>query len=81
MADWTLSGINAVDSCSSNGACASAFPFHSYKHSSTGLIITGVIDGPRSGGLPKAVELYATSDIPDLSSYGVGFANNGGGSD
>jgi hypothetical protein len=81
IADWTLSGINAVDSCTSNTACASVFPFHSYKHSSTGLIITGVIDGPRSGGLPKAVELYATADIPDLSSYGVGFANNGGGTD
>lgn len=31
--------------------------------------------------MPKAIELYATADIPDLSSYGVGFANNGGGSD
>mmetsp|Transcript_15243 Transcript_15243/g.21663 ORF Transcript_15243/g.21663 Transcript_15243/m.21663 type:complete len:484 (-) Transcript_15243:209-1660(-) len=45
------------------------------------LIITGVIDGPRTGGLPKAVELYATADIPDLSLYGIGFANNGGGTD
>jgi len=48
---------------------------------SASLIITGVIDGPLSGGLPKAIELYATADIPDLSSYGVGFANNGGGTD
>jgi len=45
------------------------------------LIITGVIDGPHTGGLPKAVELYATADIADLSLYGVGFANNGLGSD
>jgi hypothetical protein len=45
------------------------------------LIITGVIDGPRTGGLPKAIEVYLTADIPDLSLYGVGFANNGGGSD
>ena len=45
------------------------------------LIITGVIDGPLSGGTPKAVELYARSDINDLSVYGLGFANNGGGSD
>jgi hypothetical protein len=45
-----------------------------------GLIITGVIDGPRTGGVPKAIELYALNDIPDLSLYGVGFANNGGGS-
>ena len=45
-----------------------------------GLIITGVIDGPLKG-LPKAVELHVTADIPDLSIYGVGFANNGRGSD
>ena len=45
------------------------------------LIITGVVDGPLTGGLPKAVELYATTDIPDLSIYGLGSANNGGGTD
>jgi hypothetical protein len=44
------------------------------------IIITGVIDGPLRGGLPKAIELYAFSDVPDLSLYGVGFANNGNGS-
>jgi hypothetical protein len=48
---------------------------------SGGLIITGVIDGPLSGGLPKAVELYVTSNIADLSEYGLGCANNGGGTD
>ncbi len=45
------------------------------------LVLTGVLDGPLSGGLPKAVELYALDDIPDLSVYGLGSANNGGGSD
>lgn len=45
------------------------------------LIISGVIDGPLSGGLPKAVEIYVVNDIPDLSIYGFGSANNGGGSD
>lgn len=44
------------------------------------LIITGIIDGPLSGGTPKAVELYATDDIADLSLYGVGSATNGGAS-
>ena len=43
------------------------------------LIITGVIDGPLSGGVPKAIELYAVNDIPDLSIYGLGSANNGNG--
>ncbi|MCZ4410580.1 HYR domain-containing protein, partial [Cryomorphaceae bacterium 1068] len=45
------------------------------------LIITGVIDGPLSGGTPKAIELYAAQDIVDLSIYGIGSANNGGGTD
>jgi len=45
------------------------------------LIITGNIDGPLTGGTPKAVELYVSSNIADLSIYGVGSANNGGGSD
>ena len=34
------------------------------------LIITGVVDGPLSGGSPKAIELFALTDIPDLSIYG-----------
>lgn len=48
---------------------------------SSKLIITGVLDGPLPGGLPKMVELYALDDVTDLSDYGVGSANNGGGSD
>ncbi|MDZ7751756.1 MAG: hypothetical protein U5S82_08855 [Gammaproteobacteria bacterium] len=45
------------------------------------LIITGIMDGPLSRGTPKAVELFARSDIADLSIYGFGSANNGDGSD
>jgi len=45
------------------------------------LVITGVYDGPLSGGVPKGVELYVINDIADLSIYGLGSANNGGGSD
>ena len=45
------------------------------------LLITGVIDGPLSGGTPKAIELYVVNNIADLSLYGLGSANNGGGSD
>ena len=41
------------------------------------LVITGVVDGPLPGGLPKSIELYVANDIPDLSVYGVGSANNG----
>jgi predicted extracellular nuclease len=41
------------------------------------LVITGVIDGPLSGGVPKALELYASEAIPDLSVYGIESAQNG----
>ena len=44
------------------------------------IIITGIADGPLSGGT-KVIEFYATADVADLSVYGVGFANNGGGTD
>ena len=48
---------------------------------SPNLIITGAYDGPLSGGTPKGVELYAINDISNLSGYGLGSANNGGGTD
>ena len=41
------------------------------------LIITGIIDGPLPGGIPKAIELYVLADIADLSMYGIEAATNG----
>lgn len=45
------------------------------------MVISGVIDGPLTGGEPKAVEFYVVNNIADLSIYGFGSANNGGGTD
>ena len=45
------------------------------------LVISGVVDGPLSGGVPKAVEIYVVNNVADLSICGLGGANNGGGSD
>lgn len=45
------------------------------------LRITGVFDGPLTGGVPKGIEVFASQDIADLSIFGLGSANNGGGSD
>ncbi|MEM5563714.1 T9SS type A sorting domain-containing protein [Psychroserpens sp. AS72] len=45
------------------------------------LVITAAFDGPLPGGLPKGIELYVINDIDDLSNYGIGSANNGGGTD
>lgn len=44
------------------------------------LVISGVYDA-FNGSAPKGVELRALADIPDLSIFGIGSANNGGGSD
>jgi hypothetical protein len=35
------------------------------------LMITGVADGPLTGGLPKVLEIYAINDVADLSAYTV----------
>lgn len=45
------------------------------------LVMTGVFDATLTGGSPKGVELYVIKDIADLSLYGIGSANNGGGTD
>lgn len=43
------------------------------------LTLTGIIDGPLSGGRPKAVELYAHCDVADVAEYGLAKSTNGGG--
>eukprot|EP00966_Prymnesium_polylepis_P177848 4118553-Prymnesium_polylepis.1 len=47
------------------------------------LLLRGVLDLQvlSDAYLGKAVHLFATADIPDLSDYWVGIANNGAGSD
>jgi hypothetical protein len=42
------------------------------------LIITGIIDAPRTGGLPKAIEIYVVNSVADLSIYKVQSYANGG---
>lgn len=47
------------------------------------LILKGIIDftTPLGGSSGKAIHLTAVRDIADLSQYGIGVANNGGGTD
>ena len=42
------------------------------------LVITGIIDAPRTGGLPKAIEIYVINSVADLSIYKVQSYGNGG---
>jgi hypothetical protein len=49
----------------------------SFGFAQSNLVITGIMDGPLPGGLPKGLELYVVNDIADLSVYGLANANNG----
>lgn len=48
--------------------------------SAQSLLITAIFDGPRTGGTPKGVELYAVENISDLSYFAIGTSTNGNGS-
>ncbi len=78
IANWAFSGPNALDGATNNATATTPFTLGAYGPD---LIITGVVDGPLSGGVPKAIEFYVKQDIADLSLYGFGSANNGGGTD
>ena len=56
---------------------SSAGKLGSYDIANEKLIITGVLDGDLSGGYPKALELYAVTDIWDLTKYGIDVNSNG----
>jgi|GEM_PF-4266777 len=72
--DSTACNYDSTATCD-DGSCATGGSIENP------LMISGVIDGPLTGGTPKAVELYVIEDIADLSIYGLGSANNGDGSD
>lgn len=42
------------------------------------MLLTGIGDGPLSGGLPKFLEIYVQSDVADLSTWSIENYNNGG---
>jgi len=50
----------------------------STTNAASDLILTGIVDGPLSGGTPKGIELYVVNDILDLSLYGVELVSNAG---
>ncbi|MDD2387704.1 MAG: choice-of-anchor J domain-containing protein, partial [Bacteroidales bacterium] len=49
----------------------------SFNLTAQDLMITGIGDGPLTGGTPKVIELYVINDIADLSEYGISVAANG----
>ena len=84
LANWTFSGVDALDGETTNAGAATPFPIGTYTAAGVtpvNLLVSGVVDGPLTGGTPKAIEFFVLDDIADLSIYGFGSANNGGGSD
>ena len=91
MNEWNVSGINITDKIGKNALLENPFPLLSYKPYKEDMMI---LRNNRSrwwrqsrwyrnstNFAARAVELYVINDIPDLSKYGVGVANNGGGTD
>ena len=62
--------------------CASFFPLSAAAELDS-LILQGVLDldVPSGGSDGKALHFLAVEDVDDLSVYGIGTANNGGGTD
>ena len=69
---------NVLTALAKNSDMLKPFPKGTYKPTlPEKLMITGVLDGDLSGGYPKALELYAVTDIADLTKYGIDVASNG----
>ncbi len=45
------------------------------------IILTGIFDAQPSNAGTKGIEIFLLKDVVDMSIYGIGSANNGGGSD
>ncbi len=87
-ADRTTLANGSTDNCGITSITVSPDTFNCtdvYNPQAVDLMITGIADV--DNGLPTPVdrlqmlELYVLEDIPDLSVFGIGIANNGGGSD
>jgi hypothetical protein len=72
------SGDPEFDALSVNGVASSCVDFPLVNLSLQGIIDFTV---PGGGNAGKAIHVVALDDIPDLSVYGIGVANNGGGTD
>ncbi len=70
--DITL--LHCFGTCDTDGSCPDG---------SIGMMLKGIIDFsvPEAGSAGKAIHLLVTQDIEDLALYGIGVANNGGGTD
>lgn len=80
LADYDADGDLDIASCAYNEDDLNYFENLKFTKTNA-LVLTGVFDGSLTGGTPKGVEVFVTENIADLSVFGLGSANNGGGSD
>ena len=80
LADYDADGDLDIASCAYNQDALNYFENLKFTKTNA-LVLTGVFDGSLTGGTPKGVEIFVTENIPDLSVFGLGSANNGGGTD
>jgi len=80
--NWSVDR-NALDEAMTNTNATAPVPLGTYDTfpACDRMVLTGVFDGPLTGGTPKGIELFVYRDISDLSLFGFGSATNGGGSD
>lgn len=77
--NWSTGGVNCTDG--STTTQGSSCPYPLCVQPSNALILKGIIDFSLSSVSGKAVHVQTTAPIADLSAYGIGVANNGGGTD
>lgn len=78
QANWEYSPLDNYDGTTTNAGSPVPYPVFGTAKTSPDLVLVGLIHG---NALVKCTEYYVLNDIPDLSIYGLGCANNGGGSD
>src|SRR5690606_19806914 len=76
---WMVGGVDCTVGSTTVDAAICPYPICSEALSIQGVLALSWDGSGTNGG--KAVHLKATKDIPDLSIYGIGVANNGGGTD
>ena len=81
--NWTFSGVDGLDGSATNADAPVPYTncVYSLSDLTNALLIAGVFDAQPGAAGAKGIELYALEDIPDLSIFGLGSANNGGGTD
>jgi hypothetical protein len=80
VADYDVDGDLDIASSAYNNDALNYFENLKFTKTNA-LVLTGVFDGSLAGGTPKGVEVFVTENIADLSVFGLGSANNGGGTD